>query len=94
MMQHLVEEAIAALTELDAERLDRLRGELAELQRTPPTLPEIRAAQPAQAVLALLLQLTERNLRLMRSTTLCAGMGATTEFSRYPASQPTAGTGL
>jgi hypothetical protein len=92
-MQHWVEEAIAALTQLDAERLDRLRGELAELQRTPPTLQDVRAAQPAMAVLALLLQFTERNLRLMRRTTLCDEAKDTAKFSIYPA-QPAARPGL
>ncbi len=93
-MQHLVEEAILALTQLDAERLDHLRGELAELQRTPPTPQQARAVQPAQTELALLLQLTERNLRLMRRTTLCADASDTAEFSIYPAARSTPSAGL
>ena len=87
-MQQLVEEAISALTQLDAERLDRLRGELAELQRTSPSPQQARAAQPALAVLALLLQMTERNMRLLRRTTLCDGVSDAAEFSIYPAARP------
>lgn len=87
-MQQLVEEAISALTHLDAEQLDRLRGELASLQRTPPSPQQARAAQPSLDVLALLLQMTERNLRLLRRTTLCDDARDAEKFSIYPAARP------
>ncbi|HEX4020045.1 MAG TPA: hypothetical protein VHX63_02780 [Acidobacteriaceae bacterium] len=70
-MKQLVQEAIQALTYLDAERLDKLLGELTIYQISPPSHAELREALPGQRVLGALLRETERNLRLLQRSSPC-----------------------
>lgn len=84
-MKRLVEEAIEALTALDAARLDALLGELATCPMHPPSREAAQEAIPAQRVLGALLRETERNLRLLRSTSLCGFAEDATGAAVYPA---------
>ena len=84
-MKRLVEEAIEALTALDAARLDALLGELATCPMQPPSREAAQEAIPAQRVLGALLRETERNLRLLRSTSLCGFAEDATGAAVYPA---------
>ena len=84
-MQQLVEEAIQALTKLDAGRLDQLLGELKQHQLHPPAPAEMQAALPGQRVLAALLRHTERNVRLLQRSSPCGVAQTATGADVYPA---------
>ena len=84
-MKQLGEEAILALTQLDAGRLDQLLGELAVYQLHPPARAALLAALPGQQVLAALLQQTERNLRLIERSSPCGISQDATGVDVYPA---------
>lgn len=84
-MKQLVEQAIQALTELDATRLDTLVGELAVYQAHPPTYQAARDAVSGQYVLRSLLLETERNLRLLQRTSPCGFSAEATGAAVYPA---------
>lgn len=84
-MQHLVEEAILALTELDAGRLDRLLGELTLYQLHPPSPAEVHATLPGQKILGALLQETAQNLRLIERSSPCGISQSSIGTDVYPA---------
>ncbi len=84
-MKRLVDEAIEALTALDAARLDRLLGELAICQAQPPSPEAVQAALPGCQVLGALLLETGRNLSLLRRTSPCGFFQNATGADVYPA---------
>ena len=84
-MKQLVEQAIAALTAMDAVRLDALVGELAVYQAHPPTYVEAQNVLEGKHVLRVLLQETERNLRLLQRTSPCGNAAEAIGVAVYPA---------
>ncbi len=84
-MKRLVDEAIEALTALDAAWLDRLLGELAIYQAQPLSRESVQAALPGYRVLGELLRETERNLSLLRRTSPCGFFQNATGTDVYPA---------
>ena len=84
-MKQLVEQAIAALTAMDAARLDALVGELAVYQAHPPTYAAAQDAVEGKHVLRVLLQETERNLRLLQRTSPCGSSAEAIGVAVYPA---------
>lgn len=77
-LQQRIEDAVTALTALDAQALERIRQEVQETAVVPLSSEEIAALIPACRLLGALLQQTERNLKLFRVASLVAQQASDT----------------
>ncbi len=70
-LQQLIEDAVSALTALDAYALEKIRSEIHGLPRKQLSASEIAAIEASHRLLGALLQETARNLRLFRAGSVC-----------------------
>lgn len=70
-LQQLIEDAVSALTALDAYALEKIRSELHGLPRVELSASDIAAIEASHRLLGALLQETARNLRLFRASSVC-----------------------
>lgn len=71
-LQQLIEDAVAALTALDAYALEQIRSEIQGLPVVQLSSADSAAVESSHRLLGALLQETERNLRLFRGSSLSA----------------------
>jgi hypothetical protein len=69
-LQQLIEDAVSALTALDAYALEKIRSEIQCLPETQLSAAEMARLEASHRLLGALLQETARNLRLFRATSL------------------------
>jgi hypothetical protein len=70
-LQHLIEDAVAALTALDSYALEKIRSEIQGLPIAQLSAAEIARIEASHRLLGALLQETARNLKLFRATSVC-----------------------
>jgi hypothetical protein len=83
-LQQLMEDAVVALTALDAYALERIQSEMQGLAADPLASAEAAAILPLQRLLGALLQETERNLKLFRASSICARQAEDTGCYAFP----------
>jgi len=66
-LQQLIDDAVTALTALDAPAMERIRPEVQSMAAVPLSPEEAAALIPAYRLLGALLQQSERNLKLFRA---------------------------
>ena len=71
-LQPMIEEAVAALTALDPQTLERILAEMRGLAAVPLSPADAATVLPLHRLLGALLQETERNLKLFRIKSLSA----------------------
>ncbi len=69
-LQQLIEDAVSALTALDAYALEKIRLEIHGLPETQLSAADITAIEASHRLLGALLQETARNLRLFRASSV------------------------
>lgn len=70
-LQQLIEDAVSALTALDAYALEKIRSEIKCLPVAQLSAGEIARLEASHRLLGALLQETARNLRLFRASSVC-----------------------
>ncbi len=70
-LQQLIEDAVSALTALDAYALEKIRSEIQCLPVAQLSAAEMARIEASHRLLAALLQETARNLRLFRASSVC-----------------------
>ena len=70
-LQQLIEDAVSALTALDAYALEKIRSEIHGLPIVQPSAADMAAVEASRRLLGALLQETARNLRLFRASSVC-----------------------
>jgi hypothetical protein len=70
-LQHLIEDAVAALTALDTYALEKIRSEIQGMPAARLSAGEIARIEASNRLLGALLQETARNLKLFRASSLC-----------------------
>ncbi len=70
-LQQLIEDAVSALTALDAYALEKIRSEIHGLPAAQLSAGDIAAIEASHRLLGALLQETARNLRLFRAGSVC-----------------------
>jgi hypothetical protein len=83
-LQQLMEDAVVALTALDAYTLERIQTEMQGLAGDPLASTEAAAILPLHRLLGALLQETERNLKLFRVISLSARQAEDTGCYAFP----------
>jgi hypothetical protein len=83
-LQQLMEDAVVALTALDAYTLERIQTEMQGLAAVPLSSADVAAVLPLHRLLGALLQETERNLKLFRVSSLSARQAEDTGCYAFP----------
>jgi hypothetical protein len=83
-LQQLIEDAVAALTALDAYALEKIRSEIQVLPPAPCSAAEIAAVEASHRLLGALLQETARNLKLFRVSTVSGHQTSETGCYAFP----------
>ncbi|MGO8717928.1 MAG: hypothetical protein ACLQMO_01765 [Acidobacteriaceae bacterium] len=83
-LQQTMEDAVTALTALDARGLERIRSEVQGMAAVPLSSAEIAALLPTHRLLGALLQETERNLKLFRVASHSAQQASDTGCYAFP----------
>lgn len=69
-LNQLIEDAVSALTALDAYALEKIRAEMLRVPVAPLSAAEMARMDAAHRLLGALLQETARNLRLFRASSV------------------------
>ncbi|MGH9617720.1 MAG: hypothetical protein ACRD28_13350 [Acidobacteriaceae bacterium] len=83
-LQRLIEDAVSALTALDAYALEQIRLETQGLGSVALSSTDSAALLDSHRLLGALLQETERNLKLFRATSISAQQACDTGCYAYP----------
>ena len=84
-LQQLIEDAVSALTALDAYALEKIRSEIQGLPIDSLSAADVAAIEASHRLLGALLQETARNLRLFR---VASGRGRQEREAGYYAAPP------
>jgi hypothetical protein len=83
-LQQLIEDAVSALTALDAYALEKIRSEIHGLPDVQLSAADIAAIEASHRLLGALLQETARNLRLFRASSACGQQDSKASYYAIP----------
>jgi hypothetical protein len=83
-LQQLIEDAVAALTALDAYALEKIRSQIQVLPPVQCSAAEIAAVESSHRLLGALLQETARNLKLFRASSVSSHQTSETGCYAFP----------
>jgi hypothetical protein len=83
-LQQLIEDAVSALTALDAYALEKIRSEIHGLPIVPLSAADMASVEASHRLLGALLQETTRNLRLFRAGSGCRHQDSEAGFYALP----------
>jgi hypothetical protein len=83
-LRELMEEAVAALTALDASALEKIRSQAQSVAVVPLSSAETAMLLPVHRLFGALLQETERNLKLFRLSSHAAQQDSDTGCYAFP----------
>ena len=83
-LQHLMEDAVAALTALDSYALEKIRLEIQGLPQVQLTSAEMARIEASHRLLGALLQETARNLKLFRASSASVLQDSETGYYALP----------
>ena len=83
-LQQLIEDAVAALTALDAYALEKVRSEIQDVPIVQPSAVHMASIEASHRLLGALLQETARNLKLFRASSICGRQDSEARYYVHP----------
>jgi hypothetical protein len=83
-LQQLIEDAVAALTALDAYALEKIQSEIRGVPVIQASAADMTSIEASHRLLGALLQETARNLKLFRASSVCGRQDSEARYYAHP----------